>query len=65
MKWAVGSGQWVVVVKGWVYRVIGGQWVGLQGVKGWTYRFPGSQGVGQKGPNGSICWPTGSKGVNG
>ena len=57
--------KWALVVKGWVfYRVLGGQWVGLQGVKGWTYRFPGSQGVGQKGPKGSICGPTGFMGVN-
>ena len=31
-----------VVVKGWAYRVLGGQGVDLQGPKGSTVRFDGS-----------------------
>ena len=57
-----------LVVKGWAFRVLGGQELDLlgprgsrgrpsgsqcQGVKGWAYSVPWSQGVSQRGPRGS------------
>ena len=58
--------NWALAVKGWACRVLGGQWVGLQGlrgsgggptglqgVNGYAKRVPKGQGVGLQGPRGS------------
>ena len=60
--------KWALVVKGWAYRVLGGQEVGLQGPRGsggWAYRVPRDKQVGLQGPRGSRGMPTGSQGVKG
>ena len=70
--------NWALAVKGWACRVLGGQWVGLQGlrgsgggptglqgVNGYAKRVPKGQGVGPQGPRGSRGRLRGSKGVRG
>ena len=62
--------KWAVVVKGWAYRVLGGQGVGLQGPLGLRDRptgdrVLGGQGVGLQCPRGSRGRLTGSQEVKG
>ena len=70
--------KWALVIKGWAYRVLGGQGVGLQGPRvsrggrtgprgqGVGEQGPGGQGVGKKGPKGSrggVRCPIGSTAI--
>ena len=55
--------KWAVVVKGWAYRVLGGQRVGQSVPAGMTW--PGHQGVGLEGPRWSRGRLRGSQGVKG
>ena len=64
--------KWALVVKGWAYRVLGGQRVGLTGYQG-DIGLEGplkAQRVGPTGSQGVKGWdkrdgPTGSQGVKG